>query len=73
VLRHGPIEENDYISEIARTECYDGNSRWDAYWRRADEKLADAGKRGELARLIGDALESERQAIAEIEKTLASW
>ena len=72
VLRHGPVEENDRIGEMARLEAYDDNPEWAAYWQRADENLADADTRKELAWLISQALEAERAAVAEIEKALAA-
>ena len=71
MLRHGPVEENDRVSEISRLDGCEDNPDWDAYWQRADENLADADKRRDLANLIRNALESERKAIAEIEKVLA--
>ncbi|KPK41865.1 MAG: hypothetical protein AMK72_14840, partial [Planctomycetes bacterium SM23_25] len=72
VLRHGPVEENDHICEMARLEAYDDNPEWDAYWRRADENLADADTRKELARLIAGALDAERAAVAETERALVA-
>lgn len=70
VLRHGPVEETDRISEIARLGTYENNPEWDAYWQRAGANLADPAKRKELARLIAVALGHERAALAEIEQAI---
>ena len=71
-LRHGPIEENDRIIEMSRVEnSGDDTPEWVAYWKRADENLANAALRRDLANLIRRALEAECEAIAEIEKVLA--
>ncbi len=70
-LRHGPDREYDRICELERLEAYgDDVPEWTAYWKRADENLADAEKRKDLARLVGRTLEAERAAVAEIEAAL---
>jgi len=72
-LRHGPVADHDQIQSMVREETFgDDVPEWAAFWKRADENLADAEKRKELARLIEGALDAERAAVAEIEKALES-
>jgi hypothetical protein len=72
-LRHGPVAEHDAMERLIRDENFGDNvPEWVAFWKRADNNLADAAKRDELAGLIARLVEKEKEAIAEIEKALAA-
>ena len=67
-LRHGQVEENDRICEMAREERFGEDvPEWVAYWRRAKANLADPQKRRNLTNLITSALAADHKAIAKIE------
>ena len=72
-LRHGPVAEHDQIERMGRDESWrDDPPEWGAFWKRADENLADSAKLKELAGLIARQLDNEKAAVAEIEKALGA-
>jgi len=71
VVFHGAVTDRAFLSESRREERLRKHfAEWQAYWRRADENLADAEKRKDLAQIIQQAVDNEHAAIAEIEKAL---
>ena len=72
-IRHGSFSDWDRMARIIRDDAAsENNPEWAAYWQRADEALASAANRQAMAEHVARVIESEKAAIEEIEKALAS-